>query len=1126
MSTYCSPKTGQIMTVEADLPDFFRAVGIATKTLRVMKLTAIFLLVGCLAVSARGRAQERVTLHLKGVSLETVLEKIQEQTGYTYVYSAKDVPVMKKFDINVTGATVGEVLDLCLKGLPVRYEIIGRLIKIIPSGSTPLAEVNVPSPDAYDVVISVSSEDGVKMAGATVKIPAVRFVGETDEMGRLVAKAVPKGRYEVEVTYVGYQLYQTSVEVAGKAVNLPIMLKHAANHLDEVQIIAYGQTTQRLSTGDVTKVNSTDIVQQPVVNPLAALEGRVPGMFITQGSGMPGSPYVVQIRGLNSIFNGNDPFYVIDGVPYSSELLQSANPASGINGGGYGSPLNFLNPADIESISILKDADATAIYGSRAANGAILITTKKGRVGNARLIINVSGGVGKAPMKVNWLNTNQYLSMRNEAFANDSMQPNQSSAPDLLLWDTTRNTDWQKYFVGGRAIYNDVQGSISGGNTNTQYLFGGSYHNETTVFPGNWYDKKGSFHFNVASNSNDGRFKAIINGNYNLDYSNLPTTDPTYNLKMPPDAPSIYNNDGTLNYAGYSLVYANNPVAFSIRQYLAHTNNLIANGAFSYTIIKNLDAKVNVGYNNLQLNETSTFPIASQDPAYNPTGSCVFVNNNIHSWIAEPQVTYLVLLGLSKVGALVGGTFNDIASNGQVLSGYGYTSDGLLTDLQAAPQISAQSITNSEYKYSAIFGRLNYNYDDKYLADFTVRRDGSSRFGPENEFHDFGSVGAAWIFSNLQCIQKSLKFLSFGKLKGSYGTTGNDQIGDYRYYNLFNTTYYPYQGQIGLTPSSLYNPTLSWESTRKAEGAISLGFFNNRVVLDGDYFVNRSSNELVLSPLPGVTGFSYVTENLPATVQNSGWEGVLNTVNIKSKNFTWRSSFNITKTKNILKAYPGLAVSPYASQFVIGQSVTIKEVFRSTGVDPATGIYSFLDSKGSQTFNPSYTTDRAGLVNTDPKFYGGFQNSFTYVGIQLDILFQFIKQTGVNPQFQESSTPGFLGNNMPAVVLDRWQAPGEMKPVEKYTQNYGSFAWNAYTNAQMSNLNYTDASFIRLKNVSLSWELPRGMLAKIHLQNVKVYVHGQNLWTITKYKGTDPEIQSLSTLPPLGVFVGGIQLSL
>ncbi len=582
---------------------------VLTKTVRVLKLTAILLFAACIQVSAKGYGQS-VTLSEKNASLEKIFREIRIQSGYTFVYRDEWLKQANKVDIDLHSASIDQALEACFKNQPLTYTLVQTtvVVRLKTTGEFQSPVLPPPVPPA-DIHGHVTDSIGMPLQGASVIVKGAKKGVQTDKNGDFVLKNVDPNA-TIIISFTGFESreFRLSDNPESKSVGLNIMLKHSNSSLDEVQIIAYGQTTQRLSTGDVTKVSSTDIEQQPVVNALAALEGRVPGMFITQGSGMPGSPYVVQIRGLNSLLNGNDPFYVIDGVPYSSELLQSTNPAAGINNGGYGSPLNFLNPTDIESISVLKDADATAIYGSRAANGAVLITTKKGKVGNVKLDINISRGGGKAPMKVNWLNTNQYLTMRQEAFANDSMQPNQSNAPDLLVWDTTRNTDWQKYFISGRATYNDVQGSISGGNTNTQYLFGGAYHHETTVFPGNWYDKKGSFHFNVTSSSNDGRFKAIVTGNYNLDFSNLSTTDPTANLNLPPDAPPIYNKDGTLNYAGYTLVYANNPVAFSLRQYLAHTNNLIADGVFSYTIIKNLDAKLNVGYTNLQMNETSTFP--------------------------------------------------------------------------------------------------------------------------------------------------------------------------------------------------------------------------------------------------------------------------------------------------------------------------------------------------------------------------------------------------------------------------------------------------------------------------------------------------------------------------------------
>jgi hypothetical protein len=247
---------------------------------------------------------------------------------------------------------------------------------------------------------------------------------------------------------------------------------------------------------------------------------------------------------------------------------------------------------------------------------------------------------------------------------------------------------------------------------------------------------------------------------------------------------------------------------------------------------------------------------------------------------------------------------------------------------------------------------------------------------------------------------------------------------------------------------------------------------------------------------------------------------------VRSKHFSWKSQLNLTRSRNALVAFPGLALSPYAQTYVIGQPIDIHKVFASTGVDPTTGVYGFKDAKGDPTFTPAYAADKTTLVNTDPRFYGGFQNSFTYKGFQLDILFQFVKQNGLNPMFQPFTPPGYTGTNRPQALLDRWQTPGDLKPYQKYTEAYGSAAWNAYSYAQQSTLYYTDASFIRLKNLALSWDLPHDWLIKLHIQGIRLYLHGQNLLTFTKYKGIDPETQSLTSLPPLRVVVGGIQVTL
>lgn len=1116
------------MNVKADRRRKIPEVAI-TKTLRIMRLTAILLLVGSFTVSAHGRAQERVTLHLKQVSLETVLDRIQEQTGYNYIFSEKEVHVTQKFDVDVRSATIQAVLDQCLKDQPVTYEVSGKMIKIVNRPvMTSTEEAGGSGPGPFSLVVYVVGEDGNRLAGATVKITALKVEGVTDEKGTLEVKNVAAGTYKVEVTFVGYEKREAQVNVKDLHQTATVGLKRATARLDAVQIIAYGQTTERLSTGDVTTVDAKEIEAQPVSNAMIALEGRVPGLFVTQAGGAPGSGFSVQLRGQNSMLNGNNPFYVVDGVPYPSSLLP--NLGYGVWGtnsdGTSGSPLNYINPADIESISILKDADATAIYGSRAANGAVLITTKKGKSGKTRVDLNVSSGIATAPLRVHWLNTPEYLTMRHEAYRNDGTNPTTANAPDLLVWDTTRYTDWQKKLIGLTAHYDDASADFSGGSANTKFLFGAGYHRESTVFPMDAVDQKGSFHFNLNNVSEDRRFQANITANYMLDNSALPASDLTTLVQsLPPDAPPVYNADGSLNWANETWT-GNNPYSYLLNMYSTKTNNLIGNATLSYTLLKGLQLKSSFGYTNMEVKEVSTQPIAAQDPAYAPTGNARFTENNINSWIIEPQLSYYTLLGLGRLDALAGVTFAQNNSQGFVENASGFTSDALLTNIQAAPYLLVASTTYAAYKYNAIFGRLGYNLKDEFIFNLDFRRDGSSRFGPDRQFHDFASGAAAWVFTKEGFFKHHMKFLSLGKIRASYGTTGNDQIGDYRFYDLFNTTEYSYQGTIGYTPSGLNNPYLAWEETKKAEVGISLGFLSDRILANGNFYRNRTSNELLNSTLPSITGFVSIPSNLPATVQNSGWEVAINSSNVKSKNFSWSTNFNISLPRNKLVSFPGIASSTYNNSYIVGQPILLRRLYHSLGVNDTTGTYQFLSAKGLPTYTPSSLTDRTSVVGTAPKFYGGLENIISYKGFELAFLFQFTKRTVINYLFAAPSEPGTFGITRPNGVLGRWQGQGQVAPYEKFSASRSSKAYVAYNNEKLADGSMMDGSFIRLKNVSLSYAIPGEWLKKNHVSRLILFVRGENLLTWTKYNGLDPENLNGAVLPPLRVLTGGVTVSL
>jgi hypothetical protein len=384
-------------------------------------------------------------------------------------------------------------------------------------------------------------------------------------------------------------------------------------------------------------------------------------------------------------------------------------------------------------------------------------------------------------------------------------------------------------------------------------------------------------------------------------------------------------------------------------------------------------------------------------------------------------------------------------------------------------------------------------------------------------------MGAAWIFSEEKIINSLFSFLSFGKIKASYGTTGSDQIGDYQYLSTYSpvTSGNPYQGINTLRSNGLSNPYLQWEETRKLSVGLDLGFLKDRVLINTTYYRNRSSNQLLSYKLPVTTGFQSITQNFPATVQNTGLEVALTTVNVQNKKLRWSTSINFTIPRNKLIAFPNIESSSYGSYLIIGESISIQKKLHYIGVDQNTGAY-YFESK-TNPFNPKIPDDANVIINTYPKFYGGFQNSFIYKGFQFDLFFQFTKQKGPNYFF--GFLPGASGINQPTYILDRWQSPGDMATHQRLNSNY-NLSTAFYNAKNSSDAGFADASYIRLKNVSLSYQLGEEWIRKMHIHGFKIYAHAQNLLTFTKYKGLDPETMSSTTLPPLRVLTVGVQITL
>ena len=1078
----------------------------------MVKLTGILLLAGCLQLSAKSYGQT-ITVSKTNAPLQEIFIDIYRQTGYFFMCKDNLLENAHKVNIQVREATLQEVLDICFKDQPLEYSISDHVIVVSRKNPVPV-----------DVNGKVSNEKGESLEGAAVFIKGTKHGTQTNGKGMFEIKTEAGGSIELEISFTGYVAKTITVH-PGEFVN--VLLSLSTSPLDQIQVIAYGTTSKRLSTGDVSSVKSETIAAQPVSNFLAALEGRVPGLVITQQTGVPGGGFFVQINGQNSIASGNNPYYIVDGVPFTSTSIGNES-LTNINVGG--SPLNNINPGDIERIDILKDADATAIYGSRGANGVILITTKKGKAGKTVLDLRLTNGSGKISHTMKLLNNSQYLSMRHEAFANDGATPGIYDY-DLTAWDTTRQTDWQKTLLGGTAVQTNAQVSISGGSEGTQFLVGGNYFRETTVFPGNFADQKISTHFNLNHVSGNNKFRITLSGNFLSDQNNLPETDLTsFALTLPPDAPPLYDSAGKINWGP---VFFDNPLRYLLQEYNVSATTLIGNSVLSYQIIPSLQAKVSLGYTQTDMNEIVKYPVSSFLPIFNiNTGSSVFSTSSIKTWITEPQLIWHKQFTDNNLEVLIGTTFQQDRRLGTSLQATGYKSDALLGNMAAASAINTdprQPPYDLLYRYTALFGRIHFDHKGKYIANITGRRDGSSRFGPGNQFANFGATGLAWVFSEEPFLKNRFSGLSFGKLSSSFGITGNDQIKDYQYLSNWIPTTYPYLSASGVYPTNLANQNYAWETNKKWEAAVELGFLKDRLLFSTRYYQNRSSNQLVGYALPSITGFPSVQANLPAIVQNTGWEFEFSAVIIKTQKLSWTASVNLTIPRNKLLSYPNIEGSPYASVYEVGKSLYIKKMFHNTGVDPQSGVYLFQTNSNNNSqdiFNPIYPDDLQGRKEVAQTYYGGFSNSLTLKNWKLDIFIQFSKQTGFNYLYSYFGAPGFSGNQ-PTEVLKRWQKAGDRTSVQKFTQDYGSDAYTAFSNAQYYGDNsISDASFLRLKNVQLSYQLPTSISQKAMIQSARIFIQGQNLFTITDFLGMDPENQNLGNLPALKMIVAGIQITL
>ncbi|HTI93177.1 MAG TPA: SusC/RagA family TonB-linked outer membrane protein [Puia sp.] len=1107
-----------------------------------MRLTIVLLIIGCLHVNAKGFAQT-VTLHRYNTPIESILTEIHRQTGYSFAYNMELLEKIPPVSLSVDHAPLQTTLDLLLNGQPLTYSFIDKTIV--------LREQTRPAPEKKDSITgtdpgqnlkgTVNNTHGQALAGASVMVKRTRKGTISGANGSFTIHDFKADDYLI-VSYIGYKTktlpLRDMIQSGGT-----IYLDEAEDKMDQAVIKAYGTTSQRLATGDIVRVSGEDIARQPVSNPLLALQGRVPGLVVSINTGYASSPVKLEIRGRNSLSSQftSDPLYIIDGIPQtilevggfttyqsgSTGILQNGmiSPAGGQ------SPYFGMNPNDIESIEVLKDADATAIYGSRGANGVILITTKKGHAVGTRLEASLQEGVNFVTRHWPLLNREQYLQMRREAFQNAGIAPTISNAPDLVLWDTTRYTDWQKELLGHTGQVLTANVGLSGGDEKNQFRINGAYNRSTEILTHSGSNQLISVQSNFSHHSADNKLTTNLDAGYN--YTNINLTSTPLAISSPPNAPPVYNNKGGLNYApwdsaGLGYLF---PFAPMLMPYDSKTGTWKTSFVVSYVLMHGLVFTMTSGYNTTHNEVTSLTPIAAQDPALQPLGSGQFGTNDSHTWQLEPRLGYDGYISHGKLSALIGASKSSSVTNGISQYAVGFSNDQLLNSVtNAASVFNFQNY--GQYKYAAIFASINYNWLNKYILNLNARRDGSSRFGPGRQYGSFGSVAAAWILTEEKWIKKALpSAISFVKLRSSYGTTGADDIGDYQYLSQWSNLgqsglpMYSYGGINSLVSQHAVDQDYHWPTTRKLSTALELGFLKDRITLISDYYRNSSNDQLASLPTPVFSGFPTVVANWPANVVNDGWEFTLKAGIINGPKFNWSSSFNISFNRNRLVGYPNLDQSPYISIYKIGRSINTIYLYHYKGVDPATGTYQYEDANHDGQIGRSYSTspgtgtdDRVTSVDLSPRYTGGWSHNLSYKGWGLNLLFYFKKQKAQNGLV--NGIPGNMVNQSLAVFRDHWQKPGDHAAYARFTpsgdQSDGNF--------MQSDGAYTDASFLRLSEIAVSYTLPATLAKKAGMQSCSIFVHTRNLFVITGYKGIDPEVTNFG-LPPSRNISGGLSLT-
>ncbi|MBC3786136.1 SusC/RagA family TonB-linked outer membrane protein [Spirosoma utsteinense] len=951
-----------------------------------------------------------------------------------------------------------------------------------------------------------SVSDGQALPGVNVLVKGTTNGVSTDANGNY-SLTIPNGSVTLLLTSIGIVTQEVAV---GNRTVINVQMVEAINELSQVVVTGYNTTQRKDITGSITSVSPEKFKNIPITSFDQALQGQAAGVQVTQSSGTPGGGINVRVRGSTSISASNRPLFVVDGVPVEDGQLTNRE-----FGGQQDNAFALFNPNDIESIDVLKDASAKAIYGSRAANGVVLITTKKGRSGQKTTFsADVQRGMIDMVRRPDLLNASELLELQREAVTNAGQDPDKQG----LVRGVTDgvDTDWVKATTR-RAIYQQYQLSSQGGNDKTQFYLSGSYRNEEGVqlnnefgrYTGQFkFDHKATSQLSFGTNITLSRAKnKRVKGDNFLDgvYSGAVKSLPYY---------SPYDEFGRLygpnddNYAGFPNF---NPVGQAVLpRFETYTAKLLGGLYAEYEFIPNLRlrSKISIDYNNVTEDnfEPSTTAIGGFLTSVGGQGYGDFSNSTFSTLINTSTLTYnFRLASKHKFNTMAGFEALQRQQRSGNLQGRLFPSDDF-TYIRSAGIVDQGDSYRVNSGLISTFGEVRYDYDEKYLATITARYDGSSRFGQDKQFGIFPSASLAWRISSEPFMQR-FRFLSDLKLRTSFGFTGNERIGDFQFLGTWAST--TYSGSTGVGPRALTNPQLQWERTREANVGLDASLFSGRLNVTVDAYSNLTDKLLFAQPIPQTTGFSTVQGNI-GKVSNKGIELTISTVNIDRGGVRWSTDLNLSRNDNkvvelvssepIFRGYTANGVSN-TNVILPGQPLGTFWGLKFLGVDPATGNAIYDDKNGDGRITPD---DGQVIGNAQPKLFGGFTNRVTWKGFELSGFFQFSYGNSIMNLTNQTllNSGADLENNQSRKALQRWRKEGDITSVPKYVSKstYNNFLSSRYVE---------DGSYVRLKNVSLGYNLPKQWITRYKLSNLRVYASGTNLWTLTQYSGPDPEVSTL-----------------